>query len=390
MTPEEHVDELVARLLGEHDPTAAVPARWWGAQYDLGLAWVHFPPGYGGIGASSALQEVVNRRLAGAGAPSNALLNFVGLGLVAPAMVAHGTDAQKRRFLRPLFTCEEVWCQLFSEPGAGSDLASLSTEARRDGDEWVINGHKVWTTMGHLARWGILVARTEPERPKRQGLTFFLVDMRAPGVEITPLRQISGEAEFSEVKLRQVRVPDALRLGEPGGGWRVLISTLMSERAHNGELAMRRRGQGPIAHAVRLWQSQGRSDPVRRDQLMRLWIDVEVIRLTAMRADASRRSGTPGPEGSILKLATGQLPQRIYEFCSNLQGAYGLLISDYAMDQPEEMGVGNMGDGSEDLDLTKALLNSRSATIGGGTTEIQRNTIGERVLGLPKEPSLDR
>jgi len=390
VTSESPIDELVARLLNEHDPASTSPATWWGAQYDLGLAWVHFPPGQGGIGAPSSLQEIVNRRLGGAGAPSNALLNFVGLGLVAPALVAHGTDTQKHRFLRPLFTCEEVWCQLFSEPGAGSDLASLSTEARPDGDEWVINGHKVWTTMGHRARWGILVARSEPERPKRQGLTFFLVDMHSPGVVVSPLRQISGEAEFSEVKLHDVRIPDALRLGEPGGGWRVLISTLMSERAHNGELAMRRRGQGPIAHAVRLWQSHGRPDPVRRDQLLRLWIDVEVIRLTALRADAARRSGTPGPEGSILKLATGQLPQRIYEFCSDLQGPYGLLISDYAMDQPEQMGVGNMGDGSEDLDLAKALLNSRSATIGGGTTEIQRNTIGERVLGLPKEPSPDR
>jgi alkylation response protein AidB-like acyl-CoA dehydrogenase len=390
VTPQEQVDGLISRLLDEHDPATTAPAQWWGAQYDLGLAWVHFPPGCGGIGAPSSLQEVVNRRLAEAGGPNNALLNFVGLGLVAPAIVAHGTDTQKQRFLRPLFTCDEVWCQLFSEPGAGSDLASLSTAARRDGDEWVINGHKVWTTMGHLARWGILVARSEPERPKRQGLTFFLVDMASVGVEIAPLRQISGEAEFSEVKLHDVRVPDGLRLGDPGGGWRVLISTLMSERAHNGELAMRRRGQGPIAHAVRLWQGESRTDPVRRDELMRVWTGVEAVRLTAMRADASRRSGTPGPEGSILKLATGQLPQRVYEFCSNLQGPYGLLISDYVMDQPEEMGVGNMGDGSEDLDLTKALLNSRSATIGGGTTEIQRNTIGERVLGLPKEPAVDR
>ncbi len=390
MSAEAVVDELVERLLRQHDPATTSPAEWWGPQYDLGLAWVHFPPGDGGLGVSSTLQEVVNRRLAAAGVPNNALLNFVGLGLVAPAVVAHGTDAQKRRLLRPLFTCEEVWCQLFSEPGAGSDLAALSTDARPDGDEWVINGHKVWTTMGHLARWGILVARTDPDRPKHQGLTFFLIDMHAEGVDVSPLRQISGEAEFSEVKLHDVRVPDAMRLGDPGGGWRVLISTLMSERAHNGELAMRRRGQGPIAQAVRLWHRLGRPDPVRRDQLMRLWVDAEVIRLTAMRADAMRRSGTPGPEGSILKLATGQLPQRIYEFCSDLRGAEGMLVSDYAMDQPEEMGVGNMGDGSEDLDLTKALLNSRSATIGGGTTEIQRNTIGERVLGLPKEPSPSR
>ena len=230
MTPEDLVDDLVDQLLDRHDPATTPPGRRWGAQYDLGLAWVHFPAGQGGVGVPAPLQEVVNRRLAARSAPSNALLNFVGLGLVAPAVVAWGTDAQKRRFLRPLFTCEEVWCQLFSEPGAGSDLASLSTEARRDGDEWVTTGHKVWTTMAHLAKWGILVARTEPDRPKHQGLTFFLLDMRSEGVEISPLRQISGEAEFSEVKLHEVRIPDWRRLGEPGAASRVSAPRAASPR----------------------------------------------------------------------------------------------------------------------------------------------------------------
>jgi alkylation response protein AidB-like acyl-CoA dehydrogenase len=380
------VGGLVDRLLDEHDPATTEPAGFWGAQYDLGLAWVHFPPGSGGVGAAPPLQEAVNSRLAAAGAPSNALLNFVGLRLVAATLIAYGTDDQVGRLLRPLFTCREIWCQLFSEPGAGSDLAALTTVAHRDGDEWVITGHKVWTSMAHRARWGILVARSEPGRLRHQGLTFFLVDMRAQGMDVRPLRQMSGEAEFSEVRLHQVRVPDAMRLGDPGAGWGILISTLMSERAHNGDLAVRARGQGPIAHAVRLWRRQARDDPVRRDQLMRLWVDAEVARMTALRAETLRHRGAAGPEGSILKLAVADLPQRVFEFCANLAGPSAMLISDYVQVQPDRLGVGNMGDGHDELDLAKALLNSRSSTIGGGTTEIQRNTIGERILGLPKEP----
>jgi alkylation response protein AidB-like acyl-CoA dehydrogenase len=386
----ERVHALVDELLDRHDPARTEPAVFWGAQFDLGLAWVHFPEGCGGLGLAPSLQEVVAQRLDEAGAPSNDLINFVGLGTAAPAIVAFGTDEQKRRFLRPLFTCDEVWCQLFSEPGAGSDLGNVATTAVRDGDEWVVNGHKVWTTLAHVASFGILVARTHPELPKYRGLSFFLVDMRTPGVDVRPLRQISGEAEFNEVYLDEVRVPDWLRVGEPGDGWRVTIGALMNERSHNGDLAKRPRGMGPIAHAVRLWQREGLDDPVRRDQLMRLWIDAEVIRLTSLRAEQARKGGTPGPEGSTGKLATGILPQRIFDFCMGVAGPAGMLVSDYEMRQPDRMFEGNMGDGTEEIEIVKAFLNARSATIGGGTTEIQKNTLAERVLGLPKEPRTDR
>jgi len=384
------VHERIDELLATHDPDTCEPRAFWGAQFDLGLAWVHFPVFHGGLGLHPTMNEVVAERLETAGAPKNDLFNFVGLGTAGPTIVAFGTEDHKRRFLRPMFTCEDVWCQLFSEPGAGSDLANVSTMAVRDGDEWVVNGHKVWTTLAHAARYGILVARTHPELAKHRGLTFFLVDMRSPGVVVRPLRQISGEAEFNEVFLTDVRVPDGMRVGEPGEGWRITIGALMSERSHNGDLAKRPRGMGPVAHAVREWQRVGRDDAVRRDQLMRIWIEAEMIRLTSIRAEQSRKGGTPGPEGSTGKLATGILPQRVFDFCMGLIGAEGMLISDYLMGQPDRMFAGNMGDGTEDLEIAKAFLNARAATIGGGTTEIQKNTIAERVLGLPAEPRTDR
>jgi alkylation response protein AidB-like acyl-CoA dehydrogenase len=380
------VAERVEQLLVHHPPTTTPAAAFWGAQFDLGLAWVHFPVGRGGLGVEAALQEVVTTRLYDAGAPRNFLHNFVGIGMAAPMIVNFGSEAQQQRLLRPIFTCEEQWCQLFSEPGAGSDLANLATRAERDGDEWIVNGHKVWTSMGHLARWGILIARTDPTVPKHKGLTYFLCDMHAPGVDVRPLRQISGEAEFNEVFLNDVRVPDEMRVGQPGEGWRVVVGTLMTERAHNGENVRRPRGFGPIAYAMRLWDDIG-GDDIMRDRLAKVWIEAEVLRLTAWRAE---QSAAPGPEGSVLKLAAGIVPQRVFELCADMLGPRAMLIDDYEMRQPDVMAQSNMGDGTDDIDLVKALLSSRSATIGGGTTEIQKNTIAERVLGLPAEARADR
>ena len=384
------VHRLVDELLLAHDPLSSEPAAFWGAQFDLGLAWVHFPVGLGGLDVQPMLQELVTERLESVGAPKNDLINFVGMGTAGPALVAFGTAEQKRRFLRPMFTCDEVWCQLYSEPGAGSDLANVATSAVRDGDEWVIDGHKVWTTLAHVATYGVLVARTHPELAKHRGLTFFIVDMRVAGVDVRPLRQISGEAEFNEVFFTNVHVPDTMRVGEPGDGWRVTIGSLMSERNHNGDLARRPRGMGPIAHAVRAWQRSEASDPARRDQLMRVWSEAEVLRLTSIRTNQRDRSGLPGPEGSTSKLATGILPQRVFDFAMGVLGAEAMLISDYTMRRPDRMFEGNLGDGTGDLEIVKAFLDARSATIGGGTTEIQKNTIAERVLGLPSEPRPDR
>ncbi|MGH8874584.1 MAG: acyl-CoA dehydrogenase family protein, partial [Acidimicrobiia bacterium] len=301
-TEQQLVEERIERLLSEHPPNATPDVELWGAMYDLGLAWVHFPEGFGGLGAGPRLQGVVLDRLREAGGSlDNLTRNILGYGMGAPTVVAHGTDDQKRRWLRPLFTAEEIWCQLFSEPGAGSDLAGVSTRAVRDGDEWVVNGQKVWTTLAHTARYGMLVARTDPDTPKHRGLTYFIVDMHQSGVAVRPLRQITGEAEFNEVYFTDARIPDADRLGEVGDGWRVSITTLMNERVAIGSAPIPR-GGGAISDAVRVWREKGNGDLLKLDELMRLWVEAEALRLTNLRAAAMRRRGTPGPEGSTAKL----------------------------------------------------------------------------------------
>jgi alkylation response protein AidB-like acyl-CoA dehydrogenase len=383
------VRERVDRLVAERDPAATDPHQFWGAQYDLGLAWVHFPEGLGGLGLDPKLQAVVDDRLQRAEAPSNRDVNFMGIGMAAPTIIEFGSDDHRQRFLRPAFTCDEIWCQMFSEPGAGSDLAALSTRAERDGDEWVVNGQKVWTTQAHVARWGLLLTRTDPDARKHEGLTYFIVDMHAPGVEVRPLRQMTGDAEFNEVYFTDVRVPDERRLGPVGAGWRVALTTLMNERVALGGLAKEQRGQGLIRHAVRVGAARARQDRIARDRLARLWIEAEVIRLTTLRAQSLRQQGTPGPEGAILKLAVSEFQRRVFEGCVDLAGAAGMLISDYEFRRPEVMGAGALGDG-DDIDVVKAFLLCRGSTIGGGTTEIGRNILGERVLGLPGEPRVDK
>ncbi|MBK9178162.1 MAG: acyl-CoA dehydrogenase family protein [Acidimicrobiales bacterium] len=380
---EQRVVELVDELLAGHPPTSTDSATFLGAQFDLGLAWVHFPEGSGGLGLSPKLQRTINERVFAAGGPNPYYRNPIGHGMGAPTVVTHGSEEQKRRYLRPLFTGEEIWCQLFSEPGAGSDVASLSSRAVRDGDEWVVNGQKVWTTLAHLSRWGMLVARTDPEQPKHKGLTYFVVDMHAPGVEVRPLRQMTGEAEFNEVYFTDVRIPDAERLGEVGEGWRVSLTTLMNERVSIGGTVMPR-GSGPIAAAVRLWQDlpPERKDETTLDRLMQLWSEAEVSRLTNLRASQNRQKGVPGPEGSTGKLHFAELNKRIYELCMDLLGADGMLYSSYEMLRPETA----MGADS----LQKAFLRSRANSIEGGTSEIMRNILGERVLGLPGDVRVDK
>ncbi len=386
---EHRVSDAVDELLHDHPPSKTDPQDFLGAQFDHGLAWVHFPEGRGGLGVDPDHQQVVDDRLRGAGAPDPMLRNFMGIGMMAPTMVAYGSDAQQQRYLRPAFTCEEIWCQMFSEPGAGSDVASLATRAVRDGDEWVINGQKVWTTMAHVAKWGMLLARTDPEVPKHEGLTYFVLDMTQPEVDVRPLRQMTGEAEFNEIFFTDARTPDTERIGAVGEGWRVAIGTLMNERVALGALAKEDRGAGIIRHAVRLYHERGGNDPVLRDRLARCWIDAEIVRLTTLRAQAARQQGTPGPEGSILKLAVGGVHQRVFDLCVDLMGADGTLISDYEMRRPTVMGESALGD-DEHVDLVKGFLSVQGTTIGGGTTDIGRNILGERVLGLPGEPRTDR
>ena len=384
LTAEEaDVQRRVDELLAANPPARTDRQAFLAAQFDAGLAWVQFPVGSGGLGVAPKLQRIVDAALAKAGAPApDVARNIIGHGMAAPTIAAHGTPEQRARYLRPLFTGEEIWCQLFSEPGAGSDLAGLATRAVRDGDEWVVNGQKVWTTLAHIARFGLLVARTNPDVPKHLGLTYFICDMHADGVDVRPLRQLTGDAEFNEVYLNDVRLPDDLRLGNEGDGWRVSMTTLMHERVSIGG-GRAKRGSGAIAQAVDVWKRTGWDEPVRRDQLMKLWVAAEVNRLTNIRAGQMARAGTPGPEGSVAKLAFAELNQAISELCVNLMGPEGQLYTDY--DSPRRESVGFFTG-----DPRYFFLRSRANSIEGGTSEVLRNILGERVLGLPGEPRTDK
>ena len=375
--------ELADKLLADFPPSKVSAVEFLGAQFDMGLAWVHFPVGHGGLGVSPRLQKAVNERIYAAGAPHAMARNPIGHGMCGPTVVEWGSEAQKSRYLRPLFTGEEIWCQLFSEPGSGSDFAGLSAKGVRDGEEWVVNGQKVWTTLAHLSRWGLLVVRTDTEAVKHAGLTAFVVDMQAPGVEVRPLRQMTGEAEFNEVYFTDVRIPHAEMLGNPGDGWRVSLTTLMNERVSIGGV-IPQRGTGSISHAVKAWKSlpSDRQDAATKDELMKLWSRAEVLRLTNIRANAMRRMGSPGPEGSIGKMASADLNKDTYAFTMNLMGAEGMLYGSYEMIRPETaMGFDNP---------QKAFLRSRANSIEGGTTEVMKNILGERVLGLPGDVRVDR
>ncbi|HLN41772.1 MAG TPA: acyl-CoA dehydrogenase family protein [Acidimicrobiales bacterium] len=383
-TDEDLVRSKIRDLLESHDPATTPVVEFLGARFDAGLAWVTFPVGLGGLGLSPELQGLVERELREAGAPNEADRNVIGYGMGAPTVLTHGTDEQRVRYLRPLFTCEEIWCQLFSEPGAGSDVAGLATRAVRDGDEWVVNGQKVWTTLAHTARWGMLVARTDPDVPKHRGMTYFIVDMHAPGVEVRPLRQITGDAEFNEVFFTDVRIPDDQRLDAVGAGWRVATTTLMNERVAIGG-GVPARSSGVIHEALRIWKDKPDKTGAQRERLMTLWVEAEVARLTNMRARALRRAGTPGPEGSVAKLVGAELNKRVYELCVDLLGMTGTLFpTHYEMRRPDRAVF------SGGADPRHTFLRSRANSIEGGTSEIMRNILGERVLGLPGEPRLDK
>jgi alkylation response protein AidB-like acyl-CoA dehydrogenase len=385
------VEAAVEAFLAEHDPATMDNTAFRGARYDAGLAWVHFPKGHGGLGVRPELNKIVETRLREAGAKPTDPSTFF-MALAGPTIVTHGSDEVKERFLRPMFTGEERWCQLFSEPGAGSDFAGLATKAVRDGDEWIVNGQKVWNTMAHIADFGMLVTRTDPDAPKHKGMTYFALDMRATGVEVRPLRQITGEAEFNEVYMTDARIPDAYRIGEVGEGWRASLTTLMNERnaigtgsgAGSGSVA--RRG-GAANDAVEIWQSldPADQDPVRRDRLMQLWSQAEVNRLTNRRAGENAKAGNPGPEMSIAKLAFSELNKPLYEFCLGLMGADALIGYDYTFRRPGDLDVTGTMHGTR-----YSFFRVRANSIEGGTSEILRNIIGEQVLGLPGEPRVDK
>jgi alkylation response protein AidB-like acyl-CoA dehydrogenase len=344
---------------------------WQRKLYDGGWAGITLPKQYGGRGGER-WQERIFRQEQGKTNVDTGLF-AVSLGMVAPTLLVHGTEEQKQRYLEPMMRGDEIWCQLFSEPGAGSDLAGLTTRAIRDGDEWVVNGQKVWNSGAHHADFGILVTRTDVDVPKHRGLTYFLVDMHTPGVDVRPLRQATGVAHFNEVFLTDVRIPNANVLGEVNGGWAVAQTTLMHERNMIGSGGM---GIG-FGDYVRLAREMGvTDDPVLRQELAKCFMRTEVIKFMGARAQAAARAGKqPGPETSLVKLAASLHSAYNGDLALQIEGALGMLTGSDAPRRGmfQQMFVGQWG-----------------MRIGGGTEQIQRNVIGERVLGLPGEPRPDK
>jgi alkylation response protein AidB-like acyl-CoA dehydrogenase len=335
---------------------------------EAGWAGLSWPREYGGRGATLIEQAIFNEETARAHAPQVA--NVLGLAMGGPTVIAHGTEEQRRRYLPPILSAEEIWCQGFSEPESGSDLASVKTRAVRDGDEWVVTGQKVWTTFAHHAKWCMLVARTDPDAPKHKGLTYFLMDMEQDGVQVRPLRQITGEAEFNELFIEGARIPNENIVGGEGNGWAVAITTLMHERATLafslqvgvhialGELLEKaREARGNNGHAAS-------EDPVIRQRIAQLLIEAEALRLNAYRSlTATMRTGVPGPEGSLGKWHWSEINQSLTELAMEIEGPRAMLDSDR---------------------WTYRFLRARANSIEGGTTEILKNIVAERVLGLPR------
>ena len=352
--------------------------QWCALLGEAGWATPTWPREYGFLGLSGAQAKIVNEELNRYRAHRS--FNIIGIGMGGPTLIQWGTDEQCRQWLMPMAQHREIWCQLFSEPSAGSDVAGLATRADRDGDEWIVNGQKVWTTLAHLAKWGMLVARTDPDQPKHKGLTYFVVDMQAPGVEVRPLRQMTGDAEFNEVFFTDVRVPDRHRMGPVGEGWAVATTTLMNERAAlsgAGSVSDVNVGGGAVDALIAEARWTGAwDDRVVRDRLMQAVIEGRVIKMTNIRAAAARKAGRqPGPEGSITKLFQAEYNQRLQDLAMDLRGPAATAWSP----------VDTVGAAA-----VRGFLRSRANTIEGGTSEVMRNILGERVLGLPKEPAVDR
>jgi alkylation response protein AidB-like acyl-CoA dehydrogenase len=350
--------------------------RSWQRQlHAAGWAGVSWPKEYGGRGATLLEQVIFLEELARAQAPPMA--NTLGLGLIGPTIIHFGTEEQKRRYLPRILSADEIWCQGFSEPNAGSDVAGLRTEAKLDGDHFIINGHKVWNSYGWIADWCALVVRTDPTAPKHEGLTYILVDMKSPGVEVRPIKQMSGESEFAEIYFKDVRVPAENVLGKVNQGWKVALGTLMHERATLGAsiTIMYRRSFDRLVQLTREIRRNGKplsDDPIVRQKLAQSYTELEVFRLNQMRAISRvSTSGVPGPEGSILKIFWSEYNQRFQQVAQEILGPYGML----------EEGSAHAVDHG---DWAYGFLRTRGNTIEAGTSEIQRNIIGHFVLGLPK------
>jgi len=369
-TEEAFRDELRAWLEANHpgEPPAGDEEGWafrveWQRQlHAAGWAGVSWPKEYGGRGASPVEQAIFSAEMVRADAPSPA--NVLGLAMGGPTVIAHGTDEQKDRYVAPILSADEIWCQGFSEPESGSDLASLKTKAVKSNGEWVVTGQKVWTTFAHHAKWCMLVARTDQDAPKHKGLTYFLMDMEQDAVQVRPLVQITGEPEFNELFIEEARIPDENVVGGVGNGWMVAITTLMHERSG---IAFAAQGQikRDLAQLVELAREHGvDEDPVMRQRLAQLYIESESLRINAYRGLTQIiKHGQPGPEGSLTKWQWSDLNQSLTETSADIRGPEAPL---------------------KDSDWTYRFLRARANSIEGGTTEILRNIIAERVLGLPR------
>jgi alkylation response protein AidB-like acyl-CoA dehydrogenase len=371
-TPAEQAfrDELRAWIEANHpgpEPEGDVAGfefrrAWQRRLHEDDWAGVSWPKEYGGRGATLVEQAIYNEELARAQAPSTA--NVLGLAMGGPTVIAHGTEEQKRRYLEPILSADEIWCQGFSEPEAGSDLASLKTRAVRDGNDWVVTGQKVWTTLAHHAKWCMLVARTDPDAPRHKGLTYFLMDMEQDAVQVRPLRQITGEAEFNELFIEEARIPEDNIIGGEGNGWAVAITTLMHERATLA-FGLQIRVKITLGELLADARESGAAeDPIIRDRLAQLYIESEVLRLNALRGlSAIMRTGVPGPEGSLGKWQWAEVNQALTELALELRRGRAVLDDDR---------------------WTYRFLRARANSIEGGTTEILKNIVAERVLGLPR------
>jgi alkylation response protein AidB-like acyl-CoA dehydrogenase len=347
--------------------------KWTRALYDAGYVGLTWPKEFGGGAAPYTYQGIYLEETARIGAPDH--IGVIGLGMAGPTIIAWGTEEQKKRHLEPLLSGEEVWCQGFSEPGSGSDLAAASTRAVLDGDEWVVNGQKVWSSYAHIADWCILVVRTDPDAEKHRGLSYLLVDMHSPGIDVRPLRQITGDPEFNEIFFTDVRVPRDSILGQPGDGWNVAMTTLLHERGTLGfalTAALERQVNRllELATAPAPDGTRPADDPIVRDEIAQQWIDLQALRFTNYRSlTALQKTGVPGPEGSVAKLHWSETNQRLTKLAQSLNGLAGQLDAE-----------GGVWDGY----WTYQQLRSRGNTIEAGTSEVLRNIIAERIVGLPR------
>jgi alkylation response protein AidB-like acyl-CoA dehydrogenase len=363
---------------------------WHRKLYDAGFVGMGWPKQYGGQEASPIEQAIVGEEMARSGAPGT--INGLGIGFIGPTLIAHGTDAQKERYVKKILTAEELWCQLYSEPGSGSDLASLKTTAVRDGDHYVVNGQKVWSSQAYNADYAILLARTDSTVPKHQGISYFILDMHAPGVEVRRLKQITGGAEFCEEFLTNVRVPVENRIGEEGEGWKLAQTTLGFERG-GSLLARATRHRTVLNRLIEVCQTLPHNggvaidDPLVRQKIGKMIAETEVLRYASLRLLSKLQKGErPGPESSVDKLYYSEMDKRHQELIQEILGPFGQMVEGL----PAELDLGTSATRDGEDSWAYNFLWSRAGTIYSGSSEIQKNIIGERVLKLPREVRADR